>query len=158
FAIMAGGIDISERRERELQIERQRNMTVAVLRTIPTLLLMVDDQGVIIREGPAANRAFLARLGWRLEELVGLSFVDHSELDQTGRARARIAAAAAGERTREIETRWRCADGGSVVVGWTAAGIQDPADPGRTLVILSGTDVTERISYERELRASRARI
>jgi PAS domain S-box-containing protein len=158
FGIMAGGIDITERRERELEFERQRNITVAIVEGIPTLLLIVDEHGVLVRDGHAANRAFFERLGWTEQELAGLSFVDHIELDDTEEARVRIAAAASGGRPEEIETRWACADGTSVVVAWTAAGIQDPSDAGRTLVLLAGTDVTERITYERELRASRARL
>jgi signal transduction histidine kinase len=67
-----------------------------------------------------------------------------------------IASAANGVPAAERESRWRRRDGTYRTVAWTARSILGM--DGRTIVLVSGTDVTQRRWQEEELRASRARI
>jgi signal transduction histidine kinase len=56
----------------------------------------------------------------------------------------------------ERESRWLCRDGSERTILWTAQQILGM--DGRTLVLVSGADVTDRKRQEEEVRASRARI
>lgn len=55
--IIAGGIDITERKRREVELQRQRDFANAVAETIPSSILLTDHDAVVVSAG--ANRAFL---------------------------------------------------------------------------------------------------
>ena len=99
-SIVSGGLDITERRKRELELERERDATTTALEAIPSIAVVLDREGTIRDrdlDNPrvGANRAFRQALGWRDHELVGLPFVDLIAEDDDGRASAAIATAAA---------------------------------------------------------------
>ena len=115
-SIVSGGLDITERRKRELELERERDATTTALETIPSIVVVLDRDGTIRDrdvDNPrvGANRAFRQALGWRDDELVGRPFLDLVAEDDDGRAAAAIATAAAGGASEEVESELRCADG-----------------------------------------------
>ena len=67
-----------------------------------------------------------------------------------------IAAAANGVPRTDLEARWLRQDGDAAIVAWTATPNLDRE--GRTRVLLSGMDVTERQRREEEIRASEERF
>ena len=152
--IIAGGIDITERNRREVELQRQRDFANAVADAIPSFILIVDHDAIVAPAG--ANRAFLDTFAWTLDELAGTPFLELvSEHDEFA-TRMAIAGAANGVAQAERETRWLGRDGRERIVAWTATPILDPRGAPRVLV--SGADVTERARQEEEVRASRSRI
>ncbi len=156
-SVIAGGIDITERKRRELELQRERDATDTLVQSIPTLVVVVDENAVILsHEGRSGiNRAFRDTFGWSDEDVAGRSLVELIHPDDRFAAVMGIASAANGVPAVERESRWRCADGRLVVVEWTATPMPDPSELERKLVLISATDVTERVRHEEELRRQR---
>ena len=152
--IVAGGIDITERKHRELELQRQWDFATTVADTIPSFIVITDHDAVVTRQG--ANRAFCDVFGRSEDELQGTSFLDLVAREDEFAARMAIAGAANGVPQAERESRWLTRDGGERTVAWTATPITDPS--GEARVLLSGADVTDRKRQEAEVRASRSRI
>ena len=152
--IIAGGIDITERKRREVELQRQWDFASTVADTIPSFIVITDHDAVIVPRG--ANRALSDTFGLSYEELDGMSFLDLIAPDDEFAARMAIAGAANGVPQAERETRWLTRDGEERTVAWTATPILDQWGVARVLV--SGADVTERKRQEAEVRASRSRI
>ena len=138
--IVAGGIDITERKHRELELQRQWDFATTVADTIPSFIVVTDHDAVVTRQG--ANRAFCDVFGRSEEELQGTSFLDLVAREDEFAARMAIAGAANGVPQAERESRWLMRDGGERTVAWTATPITDPS--GEARVLLSGADVTDR--------------
>jgi PAS domain S-box-containing protein len=152
--IIAGGIDITDRKRREVDLQRQRDFANTVADTIPSFIVITDHDATVVPFG--ANRAFCEATGRSLEELGGRSFLEIVARDDEFATRMAIAGAANGVPQAERETRWVTGDGRELVVAWTATPILDQWGVAR--VLISGADVSERKRQEEELRASRARI
>jgi PAS domain S-box-containing protein len=159
-AIVAGGLDVTERKRRELELQLERDNTNTLVQSIPTLIVVVDENGVVLgQEGRAGvNRAFRETLGWDDRDVAGRSVLELIDPDDAYLAVMAIGSAANGVPSPERESRWLHADGTHIVMAWTATSMPDPSADERVLVLISGTDVTERKAQEEEIRASRARI
>jgi PAS domain S-box-containing protein len=100
-----------------------------------------------------ANRYFLDKTGWTLEELVGsdgfalLAVEDHPDESRDG-YRAGVAAGLVFEK---IENSWRTRSGGFVRIAWTNNALRD--DAGRIVGVVS---VGEDVTVHREVEASLA--
>jgi len=161
--IIAGGIDITLRKHRELELERERDATTTVLEAIPSVIAVLDRAGTVRDrdvDNPlaAVNRAFRELLDWGDDELVGRSFLELVAEDVDGRARDALVQAASGDSSLEIESPWLRADGGLVNVAWTATPVSDVTGRRDGLILVSGVDITDRLAQDEEIRASRARI
>jgi len=159
-SIVSGGLDITERRKRELELERERDATTTALETIPSIAVLLDRDGTIRDrdvDNPrvGANRAFRQALGWRDHELVDTRFMDLVVGDD-GRAEAAIATAGAGGASEEVESELRCADGSVRAFLWTAVPVADVTGRTQALVLVSGIEVTERRRLEVEKERERA--
>jgi len=161
--LLVSGVDVTERKQRELQLQHERDITSTLMQSIPSIVVVVDREAMIVDSGVDATRAavnetFRSTLGWPDEALVGMSVLDLIDPDDGYFARMAIASAANGVASGERETRWHCVDGGQIVVSWTATPVADVTGREPSLVLLSGNDVTERRKQEEEIRASRTRI
>jgi PAS domain S-box-containing protein len=152
--IIAGGIDITERKRREVELQRQRDFANTVADAIPSFIVVTDHDATMVPWG--ANRAFCEAMGCTAEELGGRSFLESVARDDEFATRMAIAGAANGVPQPERETRWVTRDGHELTVAWTATPILDQW--GLARVLICGIDVSERKRQEEELRASRARI
>lgn len=152
--IVAGGIDITERKHRELELQRQWDFATTVANTIPSFIVITDHDALVVPHG--ANRAFCDRFGRTEEDLAGRSFLELVAPEDEFVARMAIAGAANGVPQAERESRWLGLDGDERTVAWTATPITDPS--GLARVLLAGADVTDRKRQEAEVRASRTRI
>jgi PAS domain S-box-containing protein len=152
--IVAGGIDITDRKRREIDLRLQRDFATTVADTIPSYIVLTDRDGIVVPNG--ANRAFCDAFGRSLDELTGTSILELVAPDDERSARMAIEAAAGGVAQPERETRWLASDGRELIVAWTATPIRD--ERGAARVLLSGMDVSERTRQAEELRASRSRI
>jgi PAS domain S-box-containing protein len=162
-SIVAGGIDITERKQREVQLQRERDITETLMQAIPSLVVVVDTDAVIVDSGvdetrAGVNNAFRRALGWPDSALVRRSVLDLIDPADNYLALMAIASAANGVPAHERESRWLRADGSRIVVAWTATPVDDVTGRRTSLVLLSGVDVTERKQHEEEIRASRSRI
>jgi PAS domain S-box-containing protein len=156
-AIVAGGLDVTERKRREEELQRERDSTDTLVQTIPTLIVVTDDSGVILlHEGRAGvNRAFRDTLGWTDEDVGRRPVAELVAPEDAAAMREAVRSAGAGRSSHELESRWRHADGRLLLIAWSATRIPDPSDAHRTLVLLSGTDVTDRKRREQELQWER---
>ncbi len=162
-SIVAGGIDISDRKQREVQLRRERDITETLMQAIPSIVVVVDDEGVIVDAGFDATRAgvndsFRNTLGWSDGQIVRRSVLDFIDPADAYVASMMIAGAANGMAMPQKESRWLARDGHRVDVAWTATPIDDVTGRAASLVLLSGVDITERKQQEAEIRASRSRI
>ena len=152
--IIAGGIDITDRKRRELDLQRQRDFANAVADTIPSFIVVVDHDAMVVPYG--ANRAYCEAFGRTLEELGGTSILEVVAPEDEFVARMAVAGAANGVPQVERESRWVARDGHELIVAWTATPILDQWGVPR--VLLAGADVSERKRQDEEVRASRKRI
>jgi PAS domain S-box-containing protein len=132
----------------------ERDFADTVANTIPILLVAVYEDATINEHGP--NPAFEEILGWTRDETVGRSLLELIAPEDQYLALMAIGSAANGVPAAERESRWLCHDGSERTIVWTAQQILGM--DGRTLVLVSGADVTDRKRQEEEVRASRARI
>ena len=161
--LLVSGRDVTERKQREIQLQRERDITSTLMQAIPSLVVVVDREANIVDGGVEATRAgvndaFREALGWPDSEIVHTSVIDLIDPDDGYFARMAIASAANGVPSIERETRWRKANGDHIVIAWTATPVDDVTGRETSLVLLSGMDVTERRRQDEEIRASRTRI
>ena len=154
MSIVAGGLDVTERKRREEEAERRRSFLDAITDAIPSFLVAVDPEGIVMADG--VNPAFEQTFGWAKEEIGGRSFLELISDQDQHEGRMAIANAANGVLQGERESWWVGRDGTARAVAWTARPVLDVR--GRDMVLVSGSDVTVRRRQEEELRASRARL
>ena len=152
--VICGGLDITERKQHELELEVERDFASTVANTIPIFLVGVWDDATVNDYGP--NPAFEQTLGWTHDEAIGRNLLDFVHPDDRYLAGMAIASAANGVPAERTDSRWVCKDGSTRIVSWSAREILGME--GRTVVLVSGADVTERRMQEEEIRASRSRI
>ena len=152
--IIAGGIDITDRKRREVELQRQWDFASTVANTIPSFIVVTDHDAVVVENG--ANRAFVETFGRSVEELQGADFLGLVAPEDEFAARMAIAGAANGVPQLERESRWLTCERDELAVAWTATPIVDQW--GTPRVLISGADVTERKRQEAEIKASRSRI
>jgi PAS domain S-box-containing protein len=152
--VICGGLDITERRRRELELEVERDFASTVANTIPIFLVGVWDDASVNGYGP--NPAFELNLGWTHDDTTGRSLLDFVHPEDRYLAGMAIASAANGVPSDRRESRWLHKDGSTRIVSWSAREIL--GTEGRTVVLVSGADVTHRYRQAEEIRASRARI
>jgi PAS domain S-box-containing protein len=152
--VILGGLDITERRRRELELEVERDFASTVANTIPIFLVGVWDDASVNGYGP--NPAFEHNLGWTSEDTDGRNLLDFVHPEDRYLAGMAIASAANGVPSERRESRWLHKDGSTRIVSWSAREILGME--GRTVVLVSGADVTQRHRQQEEIHASRARI
>jgi len=155
--ILVSGADVSARRFAEQALARSREFLSEVGDSTPALLLIVQEDGCVHRDG--INRAIRDAFGYVAEDGHGVPFWDFLIEDDDDRARAEeiVRSAATGETPPEVDMTWVGRDGERRSVAWTCTLMPDLMD-GRRVLLVSGLDVTERKRQERELRRSRARL
>jgi PAS domain S-box-containing protein len=152
--VICGGLDITDRRRRELELEVERDFASTVAKSIPIFLVGVWDDASMNGYGP--NPAFEQNLGWGPEDTHGRNLLDFIHPDDRYLAGMAVASAANGVPYERHESRWLHKDGSVRIVSWSAREILGME--GRTVVLVSGADVTHRHRQAEEIRASRARI
>jgi PAS domain S-box-containing protein len=151
---LISGVDVTERQEREQEAERRRDFLNAITEAVPSFLVAVDPNAVVVEHG--SNRAFLEVFGWSEDEIVGENFLGLIAQENDHTARMAIANAANGVAQGERESLWLDRRGEPRIVAWTTRPVMDPE--GRSLVLVSGSDVTVRRRREEETRASEERF
>jgi PAS domain S-box-containing protein len=137
-------------------LQRERELVRAVVQSAPSFFCLVDPSGCVTRFNVALERASGILDD---DEVRGQKFWDLFVVpeDRDELRRVLLGAAAAGQTTRERESRWVAPDGGTMDVAWSVSPLENVGgDENRFLV--TGIDVTERKRQQAQLRQSRARI
>jgi PAS domain S-box-containing protein len=159
--VMAIVRDFTDRRrlESELQarlaeLEREQQFTRTVVETAPTVFLLVDPHGRIVRFNATAERLLGYTDGAGVR---GRTFWDvFLAPEDVASAQGMLAQLSDGEVPPGRELQWVTKEGERLVVSTRAVRTHDGR--GRLRYLISGLDVTERTRQEEELRRSRARI
>jgi PAS domain S-box-containing protein len=138
--------DVTDRVVAEGALKAERDFAAAVLDTAPTLVMVLDADGRIVR----FNRACEALTGVNWEALAGgfiwdMPFLLDEDRLQVQQAIPRLASASAPS---TLERVWVDTDGGRHLIAWTVSPLKD--DAGRTEALIGvGADVTTVRELER---------
>ena len=145
--------DFTAQRRQARELERERDFSYAVVRSTPSFLALVDDEGTLL----GVNRALEKAGGFAEETWLGKAFWElFIAPEDVARAQEDFARLRADEPPGVVEYEHVAADGERIVVDWTATIVHDAED--RLRYLLCGLDVTARKRGEDEIRRSRARI
>ena len=145
--------DFTERTRQERVLQRERDFSRAVVRSTPSFLALVDEEGTLL----GVNRALERAAGVPEEEWIGLPFwtLFIAEPD-VPRAQEDFTRMRVGDAPGVVEYEHVGPDGERLVVDWTATMVHDAE--GTVRYLLCGLDITARKQVEEEIRRSRARL
>ena len=152
--IICGGLDVTERKQHEIELDRERDFLSKVGDITPSLLVVVDDEAKVVED--AVNESFVKTMGWGDLEMRGRSFGELFHEEDRYYAAIGVASAFNGVDPQLRLSRWVTREGDIRVVEWTATPIVDIL--GREHVLVCGVDVTERERREHDLRSSEERL
>ena len=152
--IIAGGLDVTERKLRETELGRERDFLRTLADATPNMLIVIDDEGTVVSR--SVNKSFERTIGWSEQEMLGRSFLSLFPDDEGYAARLGVASAFNGVASAERVSHWCTRDGNQRSISWTATPIVD--GDGRSLALVVGVDVTERELRDAELRSSEERL
>jgi PAS domain S-box-containing protein len=148
------GADVSERVRHAEELRRERDFLDLVGHSTPTLLCVVDPNGVVTERG--VNTAFEVATGIGDDAGIGRPFwelvVPEDEIEG---ARSEFFASVEGGCSTRTETPWRAADGSEIIVEWWPTSLEEYR---AEHYLICGLDITARKRDEEELRRSRSRL
>ena len=134
------------------EMQRERAFLNAIANNAPSLLALIDETGRVV--DLATNIAFEQTLGFSPDETGGHLFweryVDPAEADDVKSILERVFA---GEVVGENDHHWVTSTGRRLLIAWTCTSL--PRLDDRTLFLISGVDVTERVEREQEVQRRR---
>jgi PAS domain S-box-containing protein len=142
-----------ELEDRVAELGRERDFTRTLVRSVPSFLALVDDEGRLL----GLNDSLEAATGYVSTEQVGRPFWEPLVPEEQRPAARRLFDALLAERApARADLDLMTSRGDHLIVEWSGTPVTDQF--GLTRVILCGVDVTERVRQDAELRRSRARI
>ena len=149
-SIVAGGLDITDRKRREEEIRANEERLRAVIESAPVAIVEIDLEDRVLQWNPAAARVF----GWTADEVIGkpLPIVPP---DRTGEFRDLLRGTQSNRTVTGYETTRLRKDGTPVDVEISNAPIRDAK--GEIVAVMAVfKDVTERHRLELEKERERA--
>ncbi|WP_190274171.1 PAS domain S-box protein [Geitlerinema sp. PCC 7407] len=142
---------ISRRLQQSIaELQAERNFVSAVLETAGALVVVLDQDGRIIR----FNRACEQTTGYRFSEVQGIPFWDLFLVpEEIEPVKAVFEALKSGNFPSEFESYWQTKDGQRRLIAWSNTVLR-PGDRAPQYIIGSGIDITERKQAEAALRLS----
>jgi PAS domain S-box-containing protein len=139
--------DISERKQAEAAIRRERDFSAAVLDTVGALVVVLDREGRIVR----FNRACEQTTGFSFREVKRKPFWDIFLVPEEVRGvKAAFEKLRGGDFPGVHENHWLTKDGRRRLISWSNTAI--PGDDGEVEYLIgTGLDVTERRQAEAEV-------
>lgn len=142
--------DITERKQAELGLWKERNLISAIVDTVANLIVVLDLQGRIVQ----FNRACEQTTGYCAEEVKGIPFWDilllPKEVEPVKTAFSHLCA---GQFPNTYENCWVTKQGDRRLISWSNTAIVDPQGQ-IEYIIGTGLDVTEQRETEQALRRS----
>lgn len=137
--------DITQRKQMEEALQRERDFTAAVLQTAGALVVVLDREGRIVQ----FNRACEEATGYEAEEVKGRLVWDLLPEEEIEPTRKVFQDLLAGRYPTRHENRWLARDGTSRLIAWANTVLLDPQ--GRVeYVIATGIDITQQRAAEEE--------
>ncbi len=132
--------DITDLKEAETALERERSFVNAILDTVGALVVVVDPAGRIVR----VNRACEETTGYAFEEIRGRHIWDLCvEEDDRAHLRELFTGLLGGRTPPSHESRWAARDGRHRLIAWSHTVLRD-ARGAIAFAIVTGLDVTDR--------------
>ncbi|HWE64373.1 MAG TPA: diguanylate cyclase [Chloroflexota bacterium] len=143
-------LDLTRRRQAEAALQRERDVTDAVLDTAGCLISVLACDGRIVR----VNRVYEQVSGYTRDELVGTYPWDRMlPPEEEERIREFLTTLRPGQPIPEEENHLITKDGDRRLIVWSNTLLLGPDDT-PLYIISAGVDITERARAERALRAS----
>ncbi len=135
-----------ERARLAAELSRSEQLHRGVVETAESLIIGVDPQGAIVMWNPCATKVS----GWTADEAIGREFLSIVVVEEQRAAFAElIDKARAGERTPEFQSTVARRDRDERTVRWNLTPLKQDSDDPLELLLLVGTDVTERLDLEK---------
>ena len=139
--------DISDLKDTERALQRERNFVAGILETVGALVTVLDQEGRIVR----FNRACEITTGFSLNEVRGKHIWDFFLLpEEAARAQSVIAQLSADLLPQDYQSHWVTRQGTSRLIAWSSTSLPDGEGTPR-YIIATGIDITEREQLERAL-------
>ena len=139
--------DISDLKDTERALQRERNFVTGILETVGALVTVLDQEGRIVR----FNRACEITTGYALDEVRGKHIWDFFPLpEEVTRAQSVIAQLSADLLPQDYQSHWITRQGASRLIAWSSTSLRD-SDGTPRHIIATGIDITEREQLERAL-------
>jgi len=139
--------DITERKQAELDLRRERDFTDAILNTVASLVIVMDKQGHIVR----FNRSCEELTGYRFGEIKDRYPWDFLLIPEDREpVRDVFQRLTAGHFPNQHQNEWIARDNTRYMIDWSNTALVD-ARGDITYIIATGINITERVKTEREL-------
>lgn len=138
--------DISYLKRAELELEKERDFSNAILNISATLTVVLDSHGTITRFNHACEKAS----GYSAHEIIGTNLAD-TVFFEPGISHEQIKKLLSSEYPDAYETVLLSKSGSKKQISWTFAAILD-RDGQVEFIIATGSDVTERRKAENDLK------
>jgi len=136
--------DITELKQTEEALQKERNVVSAILDTVGALVVVLDSEGRIVR----LNRAGEQTLGFQFSEVKGKFFWHlFSSAEEAGRFRSIFDELEGRQEPYEFESSWITQQATQRLIAWSVTMlVSDKATP--AYIIATGIDITERKRLE----------
>jgi PAS domain S-box-containing protein len=146
------GVDITELKKAETELQQERNVLSAILDTVGALIVVLDPEGRIVR----FNRACEQTTGYSFADVQGKHiwelFLAAEEIEDF---KALLEQSRSGHPPKEYESHWLTRDGVPRLISWSTTVLFRARGVSHT--IATGIDVTERKRLEKTILEVSAR-
>src|SRR5262249_20226530 len=130
--------DISDLKETERALQRERNFVAGILETVGALVTVLDQEGRIVR----FNRACEITTGYTLNEVRGKPIWSFFQLpEEVARSQSVIAQLSADLLPQDYQSHWITRQGSSRLIAWSSTSLPD-SDGTPRYIIATGIDIT----------------
>src|SRR5258708_16980527 len=142
------GFDITDLKQTEEALQKERNVVSAILDTVGALVMVLDPEGRILR----FNRACEQTTGYSLSEVQGKFIWDLFLAPEEGaKLKGILNRIRADQLPREYESSWFSRNGTQRTISWSTT-LLPGATNSASHIIASGIDITKRKRAEAKFR------
>ena len=139
--------DISDLKRIEEELQEERNFVSAILDTVGALVVVLDNEGRILRFNPACELT----TGYSMEEVRGKCIWDLFLLpEEVDRFRANFEVLRTDLLPQNYQTCWVTRHGEQRLIAWSSTLLPGNAETAR-YIIATGIDITERKHLEKAI-------